>query len=241
MNTLLLKIDFRSFDDILKKFKENFVSFPKNFTEGVNELIKNPLAIAILLVLLVAIIILFKSGKTKFTASLIAKIALTVAISVVLNNITFLKMPQGGSVTLVSMLPIFLIALAYGPRVGFIAGFIFGIVNFFMGPYIVHPIQVLFDYPLPYMFLGTAGYFKKHFNLGIIIATLLRFMCHFISGLVFFGDYAKGTGMSPTVYSLVYNAQYVGVELILVLIIANLLPMNRLVKAINPNAETVSR
>ena len=209
--------------------------------DGFNQLVQNPLSILVLVLLLVAIIIIFRFSKVKFDANLIAKIALTVAISLVLNNIAFMKMPQGGSVTLVSMLPIFLIAFAYGPEVGFITGFIFGILNFLMGPFIVHPIQVLFDYPLPFMFLGVAGYFKKHMNLGVIIATALRFLCHFISGFVFFGEYAEGTGLSPVVYSLVYNIQYIAVELILVLIVLNLLPINRLVKAINPNAETVSK
>ena len=232
---------FKSISDTFAKFSKNFAELPKNFSDGINQLFSNPLAIVALIVLLIALIVIIRFSRVKFTANLIAKIALTVAISVILNNIAFMKMPQGGSVTLVSMLPVFIIAFAYGPEVGFITGFVFGIINFFMGPYVVHPIQVLFDYPLPYMFLGAAGYFKKHMNIGAIVGTALRFLCHFISGLVFFAEYAEGTGLSPTMYSFVYNIQYVGVELILVLIVLNILPMNRLVKAINPSAETVSR
>lgn len=232
---------FKSFDAVISKLGKNFSELPTNLSDGLKQLVSNPLAIAILVVLLIALILVIRFKKVKFTADVLAKVALTVAIAIILNNIVFLKMPQGGSVTLVSMLPIFIIAFAYGPEIGFLAGFIFGIINFFMGPYIVHPIQVLFDYPLPYMFLGAAGYFRKHMNIGVIVGALLRFICHYISGLVFFASSAEGTGMSPEVFSFVYNIQYVGIELILVIIVLNILPMNRLVKAINRNAQEVRR
>ena len=50
-----------------------------------------------------------------------------------------------------------LIAFAYGPEVGFLAGFAYGILNLLLNPYILHPVQVLFDYPLPFMALGLWG------------------------------------------------------------------------------------
>lgn len=42
------------------------------------------------------------------------------------------------------VLPIMLIAFAYGPEVGFLAGFAYGILNLLLNPYILHPVQVLF-------------------------------------------------------------------------------------------------
>jgi thiamine transporter len=39
-------------------------------------------------------------------------------------------------------------------------------------------------------------------------------MCHFISGIVFFGMYAP-EGMSPVLYSAIYNGGYIGAELVI--------------------------
>ena len=62
----------------------------------------------------------------------------------------------------------------------------------------------------------------------------LRFLCHFISGIVFFGEYAPA-GMSPTIYSLVVNGPAVGVELIICLVILKLLPLNQILKTLKPS------
>ena len=74
-------------------------------------------------------------------------------------------------------------------------------------PFIVHPIQFVMDYPLPFALLGLAGFFKKLPLIGVIIGIIGRFFSHFISGVVYFSDYAP-EGMSPVLYSAVYNATY---------------------------------
>ncbi len=164
---------------------------------------------------------------------MITLIGISIALATVLQFITILKLPQGGSVTAGSMVPIILIALFYGPEVGFLTGFLFGIINFVMNPFALHPVQVLFDYPLPFMAIGIVGYFKsrntKGILLGVILAMLARFSCHFISGVVFFGSYApKGT--SVYLYSLLYNGSYMSVETIITCVIIGLLPIKRLSK-----------
>ena len=72
--------------------------------------------------------------------------------------------PQGGGVTLGAMVPILLLSYIYGPLVGMLSGFLFGILSLFFNPYIMHPIQVLFDYPLPFAVLGLAGFFASKVN-----------------------------------------------------------------------------
>jgi thiamine transporter len=122
----------------------------------------------------------------------------------------------------------------YGPLVGFLTGFLYGIITLFMDPYILHPVQVLFDYPLPFLALGLAGFFKQNKLLGTSVAIFGRFICHFISGVAFFGSFAP-EGMSPIVYSLFVNGLLVGVEGIICLVIIKFLPIDRIVKATNKN------
>ena len=205
------------------------MNFSKNFTE----IAKSPIAIFALLGLLILIYVVIKVRKIKFTTQKITLIGISIALATVLQFITILKLPQGGSVTAGSMVPIILIALFYGPEVGFLTGFLFGIINFVMNPIALHPVQVLFDYPLPFMAIGIVGYFKsrntKGILLGVVLAMLARFACHFISGVVFFGSYApKGT--SVYLYSLLYNGSYMSVETIVTCIIIGILPIKRLSK-----------
>jgi thiamine transporter len=51
-------------------------------------------------------------------------------------------------------------------------------------------------------------------GLGAVTASALRFLCHFISGVTIWGDYAGGA-KSVWLYSLTYNGSYMAFELIL--------------------------
>ena len=74
----------------------------------------------------------------------------------------------------------------------------------------MHPVQVLFDYPLPFMALGLAGFLKDKKWSGTSIAASIRFTCHFISGVVFFDSFAPD-GISPVIYSLLINYPSIGI------------------------------
>lgn len=165
--------------------------------------------------------------KVKLNTQMMVHISLMVALTVILHTFRLYHMPQGGSVTLGAMIPLLLIAFRYGPIVGYLAGFVYGLFNLLQDPYILHPIQVLFDYPLPYMALGLAGYFKDRMLLGAIVGSCGRFICHFISGVVFFASYAP-SGTSPYWYSFVFNATYLLPELMICLFILRVLPVKRL-------------
>ncbi|SFL51899.1 energy-coupled thiamine transporter ThiT [Pelosinus propionicus] len=165
--------------------------------------------------------------KVKLNTQMMVHISLMVALTIILHTFRLYHMPQGGSVTLGAMIPLLLIAFRYGPIVGYLAGFVYGLFNLLQDPYILHPIQVLFDYPLPYMALGLAGYFKDRMLLGAIVGSCGRFICHFISGVVFFASYAP-PGTSPYWYSFVFNATYLLPELMICLFILRVLPVKRL-------------
>lgn len=195
-----------------------------------NELLIHPAACFALIGLLILILVGLYFRRIQLTTRSLVNISLMLAITVVLHQIKLFHMPQGGSVTAGSMVPLLLIAYRYGLGIGVLTGFLYGMINLLLNPFIVHPVQVLFDYPLPYMAMGLAGLWKGHLYAGTALAFIGCFVCHFISGVVFFASYAP-KGMNPMLYSLTANAAYLLPEFIICCIILKLLPLKRLLNA----------
>ena len=152
-------------------------------------------------------------GKVSNTR-ILAEISVTVALSVILNQIRIFALPQGGSITLGSMIPVLLIAYRRGVLVGVFTGTVFGLVQMVIEGYIYYPLQIILDYPLAFGVLGIAGLFKKHPIVGVVVALTGRFLAHFVSGVAFFAEYAP-VEMGPMVYSAVYNGSYMVPEIII--------------------------
>ena len=146
--------------------------------------------------------------------------ALAVALSFVLGFIVLFKMPFGGSVSL-EMIPLILLSLRQGWRVGIVAGAAYGLLDLVIDPYVVHPLQLLLDYPLAFGALGLAGLFKPTVRgavLGAMVAVFARFVCHFLSGVIFFVSYAP-EGWNPYLYSAAYNAAYLAPSLAIAIVV----------------------
>ena len=94
-------------------------------------------------------------SKTKQIVFSAAAIALATVISTVIK---LPSLPNGGSVTLFSMLIVCMVGYWYGPATGLIAATAYGILQFIVGPYVIHPAQVLLDYPLAFGALGPVSY-----------------------------------------------------------------------------------
>jgi thiamine transporter len=127
---------------------------------------------------------------------------------------------MGGSISL-EMIPLILLALRQGPLVGIVAGAAYGLLDLAIEPFIVHPVQVLLDYPLAFGALGLAGFFQPTVRgaiLGTVVAVLARFICHFISGVVYFASYAP-EGWNVYIYSAAYNAAYLIPSLIIAVVV----------------------
>ena len=209
-------------------------NFLATLGENLKTLFSNPLTLVTLLGFAILLIAFIKFKSLKFDSKLIARIGLAIALAFILDMLKIYRLPNGGgSISLGSMIPIMLISFIYGPSIGLFTGFIFGVFKLILDPYILNPIQVLFDYPLPFMAVGVAGFFKNKY-LGATVGMVLRFVCHFISGVVFFGSYAP-SGISPIIYSLAVNGFAVGGELLICLILLAFLPIERLIKALKSN------
>lgn len=209
-------------------------NFLATLGENFKTLFSSPLTLIALIGCAILLIALIKFKSLKFDSKLVARIGLATALAFILDMLKIYTLPNGGgSISLGSMIPIFLISFIYGPSIGLFTGFLFGILKLIINPYILNPIQVLFDYPLPFMAVGIAGFFKNKY-LGATLGMLLRFICHFISGVIFFGSYAPA-GTSPIIYSIAVNGFAVGGELLICLTLLAFLPIDKLIKRLKSN------
>lgn len=146
----------------------------------------------------------------------IAEGAIMVALSVILKDILppIIRLPQGGSVSAAGMVPLFWFSLRYGLRAGLEIGLVYGLVHMALSGYVINPVQAILDYPLAYTALGLSGLFRKYPVVGVGVGILGRFICHFVSGILFFAIYAP-EGMNPTLYSVIYNGSYLAIEFII--------------------------
>lgn len=195
------------------------------------------------LVIIIITIVLFymylKDAKNKFNTKEMVMVAMFSAISFILYMIQFIRYPQGGGITLFSMLPTMLLAILYGRTAGVTGGLIFGLLKMLNGAYVVHPAQFLLDYILSNMALGLAGEFgrekKSDILKGCLFASSLSVLVSIISGVVYFGQYAP-EGMNIVVYSCIYNISSAGVEGLLSSIMLVLLPIKRFQKVLKLSA-----
>ncbi len=161
--------------------------------------------------------------------------AIMLALAMILSLIKVWKQPWGGSVTLLSMLPIVMISVKYGLSWGIFTGFVYSLLQLFadlgevvswgLTPHVLIG-TVLFDYIIAFTVLGLSSLFGKgsleKVLAGISFSVVLRFICHFISGSVLFGEFAW-EGWNVYSYSFIYNGAYMLPELIFTLIGATIL------------------
>lgn len=180
-----------------------------------------------------------------------------------LSMLSPIQLPFGGSVTFASMVPIVLIGYMFGIKWGLASSFVYAVIQMILGASTVSSFFMpgdsqmfwlsavavcLIDYVLAYSVLGTSGIFAKKLGapaalcLGSIVALALRYLCHTVSGAIFFGTWAEwfftdvmpgfgsfvlahtSGGLLALVYSLVYNGLYMIPEIILTAVISAILP-----------------
>lgn len=156
--------------------------------------------------------------------------AMMIALASVLSMVKIWEMPWGGSVTLLSMLPMVILSFRYGTKWGIFSSFAYSVVQLLtdVGKVMswgltpaIFAGTVIFDYLLAYTALGFSSVFGKKTHTavlsGVSLALFLRFVCHFISGSVLFGEMAW-KGWNKYAYSFCYNGAYMLPELIFTLI-----------------------
>lgn len=162
--------------------------------------------------------------QSKRTLFLI-EVAMFTAFAFVLDLLPFLKFkvwPQGGSISF-AMIPLFIIAFRWGIKGGLLSGFLYGVLQWTLGtPYVLHPVQAVLDYGVAFTVIGFAGVFAPYVQqalkqaktkkfitlviLGVFLGAGLRFVAHYLAGVIFFGSSIDG--MNAWVFSLIYNGSF---------------------------------
>lgn len=164
--------------------------------------------------------------------------AAAIALATVTSFLKLASLPFGGSITMFSMLFIVLIGNFYGLRIGLTVGIAHGILQLILDPYIYAPLQVLLDYPLAFGALGLSGIFHKQRHgllIGYITGVAGRYLCHVISGYIFFAEYAPAE-QNPMVYTLGYNLTYILPELIATIILLSIPAVTKAISQVKKQA-----
>lgn len=182
-----------------------------------------------------------RNGKRGFSAKQLAYCAMALALAYVTSFIKVFKLPYGGSVTLLSMLFIVLVANWYGVKTGLLVGFAYGMLQFLQEPYVLSVFQVCCDYVLAFAALGLAGAFrnKKHGLLvGYIVAVLARGVFHTLGGYLYWMDYMPENFPKAlaALYPIVYNYSYLLAEGIITVIIIQVPAVAKALDRVRKNA-----
>lgn len=170
---------------------------------------------AIIVAIIVAISLIFGKKNTINNTKTIVYAGICIATSFALSYIRFFSLPQGGSVTFASLVPLMIYSYMFGIRKGVIAGVIYGFLQFIQAPWFVHPIQFLLDYPIAFGAIGLTGLFHEKdlfknkaalsFAFGAILAVILRYFAHVISGIFVFGS-GDPENYGAVAWSFLYNS-----------------------------------
>lgn len=171
--------------------------------------------------------------KTHVLAESAIMVALSLAIFLVSDMIPWPFLIYGGSFSLFGQVPIIIVSYRHGIKNGLCASLALAIFEMMIGyKNFVHVaglaayLTVAFaDYIVAFGCLGLGGMFKKKFGgnqsaelaLGGIVVCIIRFICHYISGVTIWKSYCP-EGMAVELYSLLYNGSYMSVELVLTVI-----------------------
>jgi len=198
------------------------------------------------------------ANKTNQTKRL-ALTGVMLALAVILSFLKVFEAPFGGSITACSMLPVMIIGYTYGVKWGMLTGMADGVLQAVFGATMTGAyasqnvvgiiLITCIDYLLAFSVIGLAGVLKGKikkpavsFSLGIVLAGLIRLLCHFTSGCILYGQWARSffeesfvnsfsqkllangsEALIIVLYSLIYNAAYMVPEIIITVIAGALL------------------
>ena len=171
--------------------------------------------------------------KTKTSKQIAAMIecSMMIALSTVFSLVKIVDMPYGGSVTIASMLPIVIAAYRHGFLWGLGTALTNSVIQLLLGINNLSYFStwqsilaiILLDYVVAFGVFALSGLFRKvekrqnlAFLYGILLASVLRYACHVISGATVWAGLSIPTN-AALIYSLSYNATYMIPETIVLI------------------------
>ncbi len=172
--------------------------------------------VVLVLVCLGAILWAATRSSKKWDARMVAFGAISVALSFVLSCIRLYRMPQGGSVTPGSMLPIMLFSASCGVGPGLLVGLLYGVLQYLQGGWFANVWQFALDYLLAFAALGLAGLAggKSNWKLyaAMAVAALGRALSATLAGILFWD--------TAPLASLIYNGTYLIPDTLICMLLA---------------------
>ena len=207
-----------------------------------------------------------KTNTQRLTTSAMM-LAMATVLALVCAYIPFLNLPFGGGFTIASMLPIVIVSYMYGVKWGFFVSFTYSCIQIimdlvlgkgstiialftpssddYMGLWVAISI-LLIDYLVAYTALGLGGVFRNKIKsktvaivLGVLVALGTRYLCHIVSGYIFYGAWAEwfftqegfykiggiildafDGKMLSLVYSIFYNGLFMIPEMLITAIVS---------------------
>lgn len=154
-----------------------------------------------------------KSAQNKTNILALVEAAMMIALATVLGYLRLYRFPAGGSIDL-SMIPILIYCLRWGPKYSFLCCLVNGVLQFFLGGGISISWQsMLLDYIVAYTLVFLCGFAagkKGGWLWGTILANFGRFVSLTLSGGLLWYMYMPESflGMpmtNPWIYSALYN------------------------------------
>lgn len=174
----------------------------------------------------------------KVNTKKITESAVLLALGYILSMIKIKINPNGGSITLASMLPIVMLAYKYGPAWGTLCGTIHGMLQMIEGGIAAPPTEnalsyftvIMLDYIVAWAMVGLLGGLvmklienpRVSITVGSFVGIFGRFLSSFLSGAIIWGVYAP-EGQSPWLYSLVVNGLGMLPEMVITSLVAFIL------------------
>lgn len=184
-----------------------------------------------LAVIALAVAVFFVRGKGEKQSSLsikrLAFCSMSLALAFALSFAKIIPAPFGGSATLCSMLFVTLVGYWYGAKTGLLVAFVYSILQFLQGPYVLSPFQVCCDYLLAFTCLGLSGFFSNRKNgllIGYIVSIVGRAIFHTLGGYLYWMDYMPEDFPAALswAYPIIYNFSYILIEGIITVIIISI-------------------
>lgn len=141
-------------------------------------------------------------------------------------------MPNGGSITLASMLPLMVYSNRYGAKYGVMAGVVYGFLQYIQKPEMTHWIQMLVDYPIAFGVIGLGGLVKASATSSSPFLSAALCASSATCSPVRFSSANMPRQDSPrSCIPLLYNAPYMFADIAVCVIIAMLPPFRKAIRS----------
>ena len=168
-------------------------------------------------------------SKTRYTIRTICEIGLFAAVGFVIDELQGILgkgiFVNGGSIGF-AFIAVIIIGLRRGWLPAILTGLAIGLFDFMTGAYIIHPVQPILDYIIPYAMVAVGMVFRPMYKnattnkkkmLALVLITIVgglsKLLSHYLAGIIFWADQSAFAWdlnyMSPYIYSLIYNMSYI--------------------------------